>query len=1224
MPLREWNDTARDAPGATLAELFEAWAAQVPDAVAVACGDVVLSYAELDERAGRLAAYLALRGAGAGRLVAVVMEKSAEVFVAWLAVAKSGAAFVPVDPGYPAERIGFLLADARPDLVITTAALAPSLPAGPSWVVLDDPVVAGELAGLEPVDAAVPRADLADPAYVIYTSGSTGTPKGTVVTHRGLASLAESIAAAFGAGPRSRVLQLASLSFDAAMLEVLMAWQAGAALVVPEPGAGRGLLAGELLADTLNELRISHALIIPSVLASVPPGRVRGLDCLIVGGEACPGALAAEWSAGRRMVNAYGPTETTVAATLSGPLTGQGAPPIGRPVWNTRVFVLDEDLEPVRPGVAGELYVAGAGLARGYLGLPGVTAERFVACPFGAPGERMYRTGDVVRSDSEGELEYLGRTDDQVKVRGFRIELGEIEAVLAGLPGVARAAVMVREDRPGDRRLVGYVVPATGTALDPAGLRAGAGRVLPGYMVPSAVVVLGELPLTPAGKLDRRALPAPEYTVGGREPATARERALCQVFADVLGLDAVGADDSFFDLGGNSLLATRLVSRIRSALGVEVPIGAVFEHPAVAALATVLVGAEAARPALVPVPRPERLPLSFAQQRLWFLEQFHGPGTAYNLPFAWRLHGQLDVGALTAAINDVAARHESLRTVFATEDGLAYQHVIPAAEAAVPVTIATARYEELAGLIDAAARHEFDLASELPIRASLFTLAEREHVLLLLCHHIASDGWSMEILMADLAAAYQARRAGRAPGWAPLPVQYADYALWQRDLLGGDPDGDGLLAEQVQYWKHALAGMPDELTLPFDRPRPAELSGQGARVRWQLADPALHATLVSLAREHQATIFMVLHAGLAALLSRMGAGTDIPLGAAVAGRTDEAVHDLVGFFVNTLVLRADLSGDPTFAQLLDQVRETGLAAQARQDVPFERLVEVLNPVRFPNRHPLFQVIITDEDVAVTDWQLPGLRVESEPVPDMAAKFDLLLGYQQAHGSDGTPAGLRVYLEYAQDLFDHATAQALAARLTRLLQRVAEDPGRRVSEVDLLTAAEHQLLARRSETTRDAPEITLVELFQAQATRTPDALAVVCEGTGLSYAELDERASRLARYLMSLGAAPERLVAVAMERSADLVVVLLAVLKSGAGYLPVDPEYPAERISYLLGDARPVLLACDRASAGRVPDGGVPGWSWMTGLAWRQWPAFPLPGSRMKIAGCRCDRSIPPT
>ncbi len=775
--LAGWNDTARDVPGATLAGLFEAQAARVPDAVAVACGDAVLSYAELDGRAGRLAAYLTSLGAGPERLVAVVMDRSAEVFVAWLGVAKSGAAFLPVDPGYPAERIGFMLADAQPDLVVTTMTSKLSLPAagdaGPRRVVLDDPVVAGELAGLEPGDISkLGRARLEDAAYVIYTSGSTGRPKGTVVTHRGLASLAGSMASRFGIGAGSRVLQLASLSFDAAVMEVLMAWPAGATLVVPEPGP----LAGEMLADKLNGLGISHALIIPSVLASVPARRVRGFECLIVGGEACPDRLAAEWFRGRRMFNAYGPTEITIAATLSWPLTGQGAAPIGRPVWNTRVFVLDEQLGLVPPGATGELYVAGAGLARGYLGRPGLTAERFVACPFGAPGERMYRTGDRVRWAVEvrgdgsprpmtaGELEYLGRSDDQVKVRGFRIELGEVEAVLAGLPGVGQAAVTVREDQPGDKRLAGYVVPAADAVLNPAGLREACGRVLPRHMVPAVIMVLRGLPLSPAGKLDRRALPAPEYTAGGREPATARERALCQVFAHVVGLDTVGVDDSFFDLGGHSLLATRLVSRIRSVLGAEVAIGAVFEHPTPASLAGVLQGAGAARPPMTrAVARPQRLPLSFAQQRLWFLEQLHGPSTAYNLPFAWRLNGQLDVGALTAALGDVVTRHESLRTVFAAEDGQACQQVIPAGQAVVPVTVAVADSGELAGLIDAAARHEFDLAAELPVRAWLFTVADDEHVLVLLCHHIASDGWSMEILMADLAAAYQARRGGGGP-----------------------------------------------------------------------------------------------------------------------------------------------------------------------------------------------------------------------------------------------------------------------------------------------------------------------------------------------------------------------------------------------------------------------------------------------------------------------------
>ena len=1185
--LAGWNDTAREVPEVTLAELFEGQAARVPGALAVACGNVALSYAELDERAGRLAGYLASLGAGPERLVAVVMDKSAEVFVAWLAVAKTGAAFLPVDPAYPAERIGFMLADARPDLVITTKAAAASLPGGgPPRVVLDDPALAGELDRREPDAAAVLRgAELDDPAYVIYTSGSTGRPKGTMVTHRGLASLAGAMAAAFGIGPGSRVLQLASLSFDAAVMEVLMAWPAGAALVVPEPGPGP--LAGEALADTLDELRISHALIIPAVLAGVPAGRVAGLECLIVGGEACPDRLVAQWSAGRRMVNAYGPTEVTIAATLSGPLSGPGVPPIGRPVWNTRALVLDERLRPVPPGVGGELYVAGAGLARGYLGRPGLTAERFVACPFGPAGERMYRTGDLARWTAAGQLEYLGRADDQVKVRGFRIELGEVEAVLAGLEGVGQAAVTVREDQPGDRRLAGYVVPAPGAELDPAVLRAAAARVLPGYMVPAAVLVLEALPLSPAGKLDRRALPAPEYVAGrGRGPATPGERALCEVFAQVLGLDTVGAEDSFFDLGGHSLLATRLVSRIRVVLGVELPVRAVFEHPTVAALAVVVAGAEAARPPLVPVPRPERVPLSFAQQRLWFLEQFHGAGTAYNLSFAWRLAGQLDTSALTAALNDVAGRHESLRTVFTAEGGEPGQRIIPAGEATVPVTSATARSDELNGLIEAAARYEFDLAAELPVRAWLFTVNPGEHVLVLLMHHIASDGWSVQVLMSDLATAYAARREGRAPGWAPLPVQYADYALWQRDLLGGD-DG-GVLAGQIEYWEQALAGLPEELALPADRPRPAEQSRRGGAVRWQLADPDLHAALEALAREHQATVFMVLHAGLAALLSRMGAGTDIPLGAPAAGRTDEAVHDLVGFFVNTLVLRADVSGDPGFGELLGRVRDTVLSAQARQDVPFERLVEVLNPARSLARHPLFQVMIADQDIGAMHWQLPGLHIQDEPVPDVAAKFDLTLGYTQDHDHGGTPAGISASLEYATDLFDQGTVQALAARLTRLLRQAAARPDQPLSQLDLLTGAERRrLLHAWNDTTRDIPAATLPELFEQQAARTPHAPAVISAGTGLTYAELNARANQLARHLVALGAGPERLVAIAMPRSPDVVVAMLAVLKSGAAYVPVDPDFPPDRIAFMLTDTSAAIVLTTGALAGSLPGAAAP-------------------------------------
>src|SRR5579859_6975008 len=1081
-----------------------------------------------------------------------------------------------------------MLADVRPDLVVTTMAVVPSLPAvagvAPLRVVLDDPALAAALARQESGDVTVlRRPELDHPAYVLYTSGSTGRPKGTVVTHRGLASLAASMTAAFGTGPGSRVLQLASLSFDAAVMEMLMALSAGAALVVPGPGP----LTGEMLAQTLDAQRVSHALIIPSVLASVPAGQVTGLDCLIVGGEACSDRLVTEWSPGRRMVNAYGPTEVTIAATLSGPLSAPAAPPIGRPVWNTRVFVLDERLGLVPPGVGGDLYVAGAGLARGYLGRPGLTAERFVANPFGGAGERMYRTGDVARWTAAGELEYLGRADDQVKVRGFRIELGEVEAVLAGLEGVDQAAVVVREDRPGDRRLAGYVVPAAGAVLDPAGLREAAGRVLPGYMVPSAIVVMAALPLSPVGKLDRRALPAPEYASGaGRAPATPGEQALCEIFAQVLGLDRVGVEDSFFALGGHSLLATRLVSRIRSALGSEVAIRAVFEHPTVAALAGVLEGAGAARPPLAARPRPGRLPLSFAQQRLWFLEQFNGPGTAYNLPFAWRLAGPLDTGALRAALGDVAGRHESLRTIFTVEAGQPCQHIIPAAQATVPVTVTTARPGELAGLVAAAAGYVFDLAAELPVRAWLFELAAQEHVLVLLCHHIASDGWSMQVLMADLATAYQARRGGQAPGWAPLPVQYADYTLWQRDLLGGDGDtgGDGgVLAGQVQYWRQALAGLPEELALPSDRPRPAHPSGRGGQVRWQLAGSALHAALAGLAREHQATIFMTLHAGLAALLSRMGAGTDIPLGAPVAGRTDEAMHDLVGFFVNTMVLRADLSGDPSFAELLGRVRETGLSAQARQDLPFERLVEVMNPARSPSRHPLFQVMIGDEDVGAVDWQLPGLAITAEPVPDEAAKFDLTLGFRQHRGDDGTPAGISAFLEYAEDLFDPGTVQALASRLTRLLRQASHDPQDPVASLEILNPGERdQVLVRWNDTARQVPELTLPELFEGQAARTPDAPAVICGALVLSYAGLNARANQLARYLVSLGAGPERFVTIVMPRTADMVTAVLAVLKTGAAYVPVDPAYPPGRIAYMLSDTSPVTVLTTESARQNLP------------------------------------------
>jgi amino acid adenylation domain-containing protein len=1060
----------------TLPELFERQVARVPDAVAVVFGQTRWTYAEVEGRANRLARFLVSRGAGPGRLVGVAMERSAELVVVLLAVLKAGAAYVPVDPEYPAERAGFMLGDAGAVLLVCDRGSAGRVPSGDlPRVVVDDAGTAAAVAGLPAAPLAdgerLARLGPGNAAYVIYTSGSTGRPKGVVVSHRSVVRLLTMTTAWFDFGPDDVWALFHSYAFDFSVWEMWGALGFGGGLVVVPFLVSRS---AEEFCELLAAERVTVLNQTPSAFYQLMElwgdGAGLAVRFVVFGGEALDCGRVARWrqslpGGAPVLVNMYGITETTVHVTghLLGP--GEAGSVVGTAIPDLRVFVLDDRLRLVPPGAAGEMYVAGPGLALGYLRRAGLTGERFVACPFGGPGERMYRTGDLARWTSAPagpgyELEYLGRADDQVKVRGFRIELGEIEAVLATDASVRQAAVMVREDRPGDRRLVGYVVPAAGADVDAVGLRERAGRVLPDYMVPAAVIVLDRLPLSPTGKLDRRALPAPEHAAatGGRAPATAREKALCEVFAQVLGLDRVGMTDSFFDLGGHSVLATRLVSRVRSALGVELPIRAVFEHPTVEALATVLDEASAARlPLTKAVVRPERLPLSFAQQRLWFLEQFHGPGTAYTLPYAWRLEGSLDADALRASLGDVIGRHESLRTIFAARDGQPYQRVIPAGEVTVPLSVAAAARDELPGLVEAAARHEFDLAGELPVRAWVFSVSLDEHVLVLACHHIASDGWSMRVLMADLAAAYSARRDGRAADWPDLPVQYADYALWQRDLLGGDQDPGSIMSGQVGYWTSVLAGIPDELMLPSDRARSATATYRGAEVTVDL-DASLHAALADRAREHQATVFMVLHAGLAALLGRMGAGTDIPIGSVVAGRSDEALHDLVGFFVNTLVLRADLEGDPSFAELVDQVRETDLAAYAHQDVPFEHLVEVLNPVRSLGRHPLFQVmIVSDDDTGTRLWQLPGVRTVAQPIPAIAARFDLTCMFRQRKAADGTPAGIRCTFEYATDLFDRATVEAFAGRLLRLLRQAVHDPDRLVGEFELLTAQERDRL-----------------------------------------------------------------------------------------------------------------------------------------------------------------------
>ncbi|MEV5898228.1 amino acid adenylation domain-containing protein, partial [Nonomuraea fuscirosea] len=1193
--LDAWNDTEVPVRPATVTELFEAQAARTPDAVAVTCGADAVTYAELNERANRLARLLAGRGVGPESVVALVMERGVELMAAVLGVLKAGGAYLPVDPEYPAGRIAYMIEDAAPALVLASAATARTVP---GVVVLDSDATVAELRGLSGGDLGTPVLP-GHPAYVIYTSGSTGRPKGVVLTHEGFANTAHALARRYPAevGPGSRMLQFASVSFDMFCSEWALALPAGATLVVVPPHRRLG---AELAAFIAGE-GITHAAFPPAVLAGLDEGAVPAGVVIDVGGEALEAELVERWAPGRELFNSYGPTETTVDAAVWRCRAGVSDVPIGTPIANTQVYVVDERLAPVPVGVAGELYVAGAGLARGYLGRPGLSAERFVADPFGPAGTRMYRTGDRVRWNAEGELVFAGRVDDQVKIRGFRIEPGEVRAVLAAHPLVEQAAVVAREDTPGDVRLVAYVVPAPAQAGGGGigtVLREHAAERLPGHMVPSAVVIMDELPLTVNGKLDRRALPVPDHAAGpATRAAGPQEEILCGLFAQVLGLGSVGVDDDFFALGGHSLLAVRLISRVRTIMGMEVPLRALFEAPTAALLAAHLdaarrAGAAAARAALTRRERPDRVPLSFAQRRVWFIGQLEGSSAAYNVPVALRLRGDLDVGALRLALRDVVERHEVLRTRFPAADGEPYQEVVPAAETALELPVIDLTSGELDEAVAAAARYVFDLAREVPLRAWLFRLAPDEHVLAVTIHHIASDGASTGPLARDLSAAYAARRAGRPPAWTPLPLQYADYTLWQRESLGDERDPGSVLSGQVAYWRQALAGAPEELTLPFDHQRPAVATHRGHPVPMEV--PAeVHTRLREVARAEGVTMFMVLQAALAMLLSRLGAGTDIPIGSPNAGRTDEALDDLVGSFVNTLVLRTDLSGDPAFTEVLARVRETSLSVFANQDVPFERLVEELSPSRSMGRHALFQVMLTLQNTLDEGIDLPGLRAETVHTSASAAKFDLDVIMAEVFDDGGAPAGVRALITAAADLFEPGTVAALAGRLARVLETVSGDPRVRLSTLDVLGAGERRdVLTRWNDTA--APEVTpatVADLFEAQVARTPDAVALMA-GDGapayaeLTYAELDARAERLARRLAWYGVGPESVVGVCLERGADLIVALLGVLKAGGAYLPIDPEYPADRVAFMVADAAPAIVVTSAATAGVLAAAGA--------------------------------------
>ncbi|MUN42819.1 non-ribosomal peptide synthetase [Actinomadura litoris] len=1185
--LVEWNDTGFDAGRAMLTDLFEERVALAPDAVAVVAEGAEVSYAEVEERANRLAHYLMGQGVGAESVVGLCLSRGVDFVVGVLGVWKAGAGYVPVDPAQPAERIAFVLSDSGAVLLLTTDEILEDLPAGRvRMVALDEPFTAMQLAA-QPTTAPRVNVEADGVAYVIYTSGSTGRPKGVAVTHGGVRNYVASVPARVEFGtPGGKYALLQAQVTDLGNTVVFASLATGGELhILPE----ESVTDPAAVAEYLGEHSIDYLKAVPSHLAALASAagtrNVLPARSLVLGGEAAPPVWVEELveaADGCAVFNHYGPTEATIGVTTTR-LSAGGVVPVGSPVGNTRVFVLDEFLCPVGPNVVGELYIAGAQLARGYVGRPALTAERFVACPF-APGERMYRTGDRARWNPEGQIVFAGRADDQVKIRGFRIEPGEVQAALTANPRVGQAAVIAREDAPGDLRLIAYVVPADpddgeDTAF-PAAVRQSVAQRLPEHMVPSAVVALEALPLTGNGKLDRRALPAPDYASllleGGRRAGTPREEILCLAFAEVLGLDDVGVDDDFFDLGGHSLLAVRLVSRIRAVLGVEIEIRALFEAPTVAGLAERLTGAAEARAPLTAMERPERIPLSFGQRRMWLIDRLEGGGSTYNIPVAARLAGEVDAPAMAAAFRDALARHEVLRTVFPVADGEPYQHVIDIDDLDWRLETLDVEPADLREAIAAAETCTFDLSSDVPVRAWLFRVAPDEHVLMVVVHHIAGDGWSWAPLARDVSAAYAARRAGEAPGWEPLPVQYADYAIWQREVLGDGADPGSLISRQVAYWRDALAGIPEELALPADRTRPAVAGHEGYRVPLEI--PAdVHARLRDLARAEGVTMFMMLHGALAVLLSRLGAGTDIPVGSAIAGRTDEALDDLVGYFVNTFVLRTDLSEDPTFRDVLARVREAGLGAFAHPDVPFERLVEELSPPRSLARHPLFQVMLLLQNTEEAVLDLPGVQGDREASSGASTgrwtvKFDLDVSAAETLDEHGAPAGIEGRVVGAADLFEPETVARIAERLVLVLDAVSADPGLRLSEVDVLGAEERRrVLTGWNDTAAPVPETTVAGLFEAQVARTPDAVALVAGGTETTYAELDARANRLARYLVERGVGPESVVAAVFERTADLVVALLAVVKAGAAYLPIDPAYPAGRTAYVIADSGAVCL-----------------------------------------------------
>ncbi|RXT70445.1 amino acid adenylation domain-containing protein [Pseudomonas syringae] len=1176
--LQEWNATAVDYPqGTCVHQLFEAQVEKTPEAIALVFEAHTFTYAQLNARANQLAHHLIGLGIGPDDRVAICVERSPEMVVGLLGILKAGAAYVPLDPAYPEQRLRYMLEDSAPAAVLVQSATR-ALPGELTVPLLDLEGGCWEAeAHHDPVARAVKPDHL---AYVIYTSGSSGQPKGVLIEQRGFLNLMHWYLAELKLAPDDAVLLVSSYSFDLTQKNIL-----GPLLVGGTLHLAREAFIPEVLLEQIQRERITHINLSPSAFNTlIDANDSRQLDSIrrvVLGGEPIQVARLEMLPEPRpEFINSYGPTECSDVVAWHRLVDDidcyrSSVFPIGRPIANTRIYLLDTHGQPVPIGVSGEIHIGGAGVARGYLNLPELTAERFLDDPFSAePAARMYKSGDLGRWLADGNIEYLGRNDDQVKLRGFRIELGEIESKLSECPGVREAVVLVREHRPGDKRLVAYLTAQEGAVLSVAQLREQLSQGLAEYMIPSAFVTLARFPLTPNGKLDRRALPAPEddaYASRDYEaPAGEVEHALAQIWQALLGLERVGRHDHFFELGGHSLLAVQLVSRLRQRFEVEVALRDVFAEPTLQGLARQVENARlSAQTPLTLVDRDLPLPLSWAQQRLWFLDQLdRAAGAAYHIPAGLRLRGRLDRDALQATLDRIVARHETLRTHFALHEGQAIQVIAPATQGFAlashdlrPLDSA-AQHEAVERLAREEALAPFDLSSGPLIRGRLVQLSETEHILLVTQHHIVSDGWSTGVLLHEIGMLYRAFSQGLADPLPALAFQYVDYAAWQRQWLQGET-----LHTQVEFWRQHLSGAPALLELPTDHRRPPLRSYAGGRVSLALS-PALTAGLRQLGQRHGATLFMTLLAGWSSLLSRFSGQDDVVIGTPVANRPRSELESLIGFFVNTLALRIRPQGRLSVAALLEQVKAVMLAAHAHQDLPFEQVVEALQPPRSLGHSPIFQVMLAlNNTPGGGELSLPELSLEPLQAPHTTAQFDLSLALVEADG------GLVGSLEYASDLFERATIERMAGHLQVLLEAMVADDQQAVAELPLLSCEQRrQVLESFNDTAAAYPADKLLhQLFEEQAAQQPDALAVVDEAGSLTYSELNARANRLAHYLIGLGIQPDDRVAICAQRSLEMVVGLLGILKAGGAYVPLDHGYPSERLRYMLEDSAPVAV-----------------------------------------------------